>query len=65
MSDFYTETYIVNRRTGTVHVAVNGRTMEPCNVDQIVDRREVGTIEELGGTTHRTIRFCERCGPGR
>lgn len=57
------ETYIVNRRTGTTHIAIDGRTPESCNVDQIIERREVGTLEELGSTTRKPIRFCKRCAP--
>ena len=62
-TDIYTETYIVNRRSGVTHIAVDGKIDERCNIDQIADRREVGTLEEMGSTTSKPIRFCRWCAP--
>ena len=55
------ETYIVNVRTGTVHVAYGGRTLERCNVDQIASRATVDSVEDIGGVTKRTPHFCRWC----
>ena len=61
MTEIYTETYIVNRRSGVTHIAVDGKTDERCNVDQIADKREVGTTEEMGSVTKKPICFCRWC----
>jgi hypothetical protein len=62
-TDIYTETYIDTRRSGVTHIAGDGKTDERCNVDQIADRRDVGSLEDLGAVTRKTIRFCRWCAP--
>jgi hypothetical protein len=47
-------TYTLNRRTGTLHRRIDGKSYESCNLDQLVQRQDSAT-EPL----HK--RKCLRC----
>ena len=54
-------TYLVNVSSGVVHKLVDGRAYEQDNIDQITNRREVLSIEDVGAVTKRSVRYCRRC----
>jgi hypothetical protein len=49
-------TYTLNRRTGTLHRRISGKSYEQCNLDQLVDRQDSATRPPVG-----VRRLCLRC----
>jgi hypothetical protein len=49
-------TYTLNRRTGTLHRRVDGKSYESCNLDQLVAREDSSARPVVG-----VKRWCRRC----
>jgi hypothetical protein len=49
-------TYTLNRRTGTLHRRIDGKSYESCNLDQLVARQDSGSYPIQG-----VRRECLRC----
>lgn len=59
MQESHIVTYIVNPKTNRVHKAIDGKTHENCNVDQLT-RRVILTQEQFDAFGSKYVR-CVRC----
>jgi len=59
----YRELYVASHTSTTVHLSVNGRTYEACNVDDMDEKEIVGEDHIHTYITQHKYKLCKRCFP--